>query len=108
MPRALSVNSLPEEIQNELRQRLLSAGFGQLDSHVEWLSSKGYTISRSSVHRYAAANAPSIMSQQHPDNAPSTVEVRLRCLEAACSLQPSSASGLIRDAEELMKWVYKR
>lgn len=108
MPRALSVNSLPEEVQNELRQRLLSTGFGQFDAHVEWLSSKGFTLSRSSIHRYATANAPSIMSQQHPDNSPSTIEVRLRCLEVAGSLQPSGAAELIRDAEELMKWVYKR
>jgi hypothetical protein len=75
MPRALSVNSLPEEVQNELRQRLLSTGFGQFDAHVEWLSSKGFTLSRSSIHRYATANAPSIMSQQHPD----IHRQRLRC-----------------------------
>lgn len=35
------------------------------------------------------------------------VESRLRCLEIACSVTPSSASDLLEDAEALLKWVYQ-
>ena len=108
MPQALSVKSLPLEILNELRQRLLSTGFGQYEEHADWLQSKGFQISKSSIHRYATAHASAIMAMQQAGDSPSPIEVRLRCLEVASSLAPGIASDLMREAGELLKWIYRR
>lgn len=35
------------------------------------------------------------------------IESRLRCLEVACSVTPSSAADLIKDAKALLQWVYQ-
>ena len=108
MPRNLSINSLPDEVQNELRRRLHSTGFGKYDAHAEWLRSKGFPISRSAIHRYASTHATTIMSQQQTGETLTLIEARLRCLEVASSLAPGSVSDLMRDADELLKWVYRR
>ena len=106
MPRATTINSLPTEVQDALRQRLLTTGFGQFEEHSEWLREQGYSVSKSAIHRYASAHATTIKAQQQAGDSPSLVEARLRCLEIASSLKPLSTSELVRDAGELLKWVY--
>lgn len=106
MPRVTTINSLPSEIQDALRQRLLTTGFGQYEEHSEWLREQGFSVSKSAIHRYASTHATTIKAQQQGGDSPSLVEVRLRCLEIASFLQPGGASELVRDAEDLLKWVY--
>ncbi|MDO8778051.1 MAG: DUF3486 family protein [Burkholderiaceae bacterium] len=108
MPRNTSINSLPSDLQNQLRLRLLSTGFCQYEEHAEWLRGEGFAISKSAIHRYASAHATAIMAQQQTGSSSTFVEARLRCLEVASSLNPSSTSDLISDAEELLKWVFGR
>ena len=107
MPRNTAINTLPDDLQAQLRDRLFSSGFGQFEEHSEWLRQEGYSISKSAIHRYAKANATAIMAEQQTDSVPSQVEARLRCLEIASSLAPSSTEDLILDAERLLKWAYK-
>lgn len=107
MPRSTSINSLPAELQDQLRVRLLATGFAQFEEHSEWLRREGFSISKSAIHRYATAHATAIMAQQRTDSSLSLVESRIRCLEIASSLAPSTTADLMRDAEELLKWVYR-
>lgn len=107
MPRAKSINSLPENVKGDLWLRLQTMGFGNYEGHAEWLKAKGFETSKSAVHRYASANAATILAHQQGVDAPSMIEARLRCLEVASSLEPSSPEDLMRDAEDLLKWVYK-
>lgn len=107
MPRLTTIDSLPEDVKTELWRRLQTMGFGNYEAHAEWLKEKGFATSKSAVHRYASANTAAIRAHQQGMDPPSQVEARLRCLEVATSLQPSSSSELVRTAEELLKWVYR-
>lgn len=46
------VYDLPPELREELNERLVSTGFQGYSALAEWLSERGYNVSRSSVHRY--------------------------------------------------------
>ncbi|MBZ9574405.1 DUF3486 family protein [Modicisalibacter sp. MOD 31.J] len=46
------VFDLPPEVREELNERLVSTGFQGYSALAEWLSERGYNVSRSSVHRY--------------------------------------------------------
>ena len=107
MPRATTINSLPDDVKEELWRRLQTMGFGNYEAHAEWLTAQGFVTSKSALHRYASAHEATILAHQKGLDAPSMIGARLRCLEVASSLKPSSTADLIRDAEELLKWVYK-
>jgi len=47
-----SVETLPDEIRQELEKRLIQGGFAGYVELAEWLSEQGFEISKSSVHRY--------------------------------------------------------
>lgn len=108
MVKRSTVKSLPVEILTELNVRLMASNFGDYDQHAEWLKDKGFPISKSSIHRYAADQVTNILADAAQDAKPSLAEVRLRCLEVSASLnQSNSPAVLISQAEELLKWVYK-
>jgi len=44
--------SLPDSIKKELDKRLIDGGFAGYEALSEWLSEKGYEISKSALHRY--------------------------------------------------------
>ncbi len=52
MPQRSAVTQLPEEIREELNQRLVTSCFSDYQGLAEWLAEQGYEISRSAVHRY--------------------------------------------------------
>ncbi|MDN3524341.1 DUF3486 family protein [Halomonas sabkhae] len=52
MPPRNKVYDLPPEIRDELNERLVSTGFQGYSALADWLSERGYNVSRSSVHRY--------------------------------------------------------
>ena len=107
MSKRLAVTSLPKDVLQELRQRLAESNFSMYEAHAEWLTSQGYPISKSSIHRYATEHASSVMSSQSAKEGLSAAEARLCCLEVAATLEPAaSPADLIKRAEELLKWVY--
>lgn len=55
MGRPSKVKKLPPELLDDLNARLIGQGFAGYDELVEWLSAKGYDISRSSLHRHGSA-----------------------------------------------------
>ena len=109
MGKRMSVTTLPKDVLNKLRQRLLQSNFSNYQDHAAWLASMGFVNSKSAIHRYAMEYASSVMAEQGEGASLSVAEVRLRCLEAAAGLEQSSSSAdLIEHADHLLKWVYTR
>lgn len=52
MPPRSKVFDLPQELREELNQRLVSSGFQDYEGLTDWLEERGFKVSRSSVHRY--------------------------------------------------------
>lgn len=103
-----SIRALPKEILDELHQRLLDDDFSYYADHVGWLKEAGFTISKSTLHRYVQEHQTSIMSAQAGESTLLAVEVRLRCLEVAAKLpEPESAQKLLKQADELLRWIYR-
>lgn len=50
-----TVSRLPLAVQEELGARLRATGYGDYDAHVSWLAERGWTVSRSAVHRHGLA-----------------------------------------------------
>jgi hypothetical protein len=55
MGRRSAITKLPLELQNSLDTRLRESTYGDFDVHAAWLESKGYTVSRSAIHRHSVA-----------------------------------------------------
>lgn len=52
MPPRNKVFDLPQEVREQLNERLVSSGFQGYEALAGWLSERGYNVSKSSVHRY--------------------------------------------------------
>ncbi len=52
MPARSKVASLPGDVRDELGRRLVAGGFGGYRELVEWIESRGFRISLSSLHRH--------------------------------------------------------
>ncbi|TBW58545.1 DUF3486 family protein [Marinobacter halodurans] len=52
MPPRSKVYDLPQDLREELNERLVSTGFQGYDGLTQWLEERGYKLSRSAVHRY--------------------------------------------------------
>jgi hypothetical protein len=55
MPPRSKVYELPQELRDELNQKLVSSGFQDYQGLTDWLLGNGFKLSRSAVHRYGAA-----------------------------------------------------
>jgi hypothetical protein len=55
MPKVPATSALPKAIRLELDQQLQANGFGDCRGLAEWLTEKGYEISKSQVGRYSKA-----------------------------------------------------
>lgn len=53
MPKRQSITKLPKDIRQELDVRLRESSYSRMIEHAEWLATKGFSISKSAVHRYA-------------------------------------------------------
>lgn len=81
MPPASKVALLPEDIRDELNDRLVRAGFGRCEELSEWLWEKGFEISKTTVNEHAkklkqrlaaitaSTEAAKILSRAAPDEA---------------------------------------
>lgn len=55
MARPSILSTLPDDVRNELNDKLRAAGYGDLIAITEWITAKGYATSKSSLHRYSSA-----------------------------------------------------
>lgn len=103
-----SIEALPESIQKELGRRYLEERSLTLDDHVSWLLDQGYTVSRSSLHRYLSTRKDSLLLAEETRSEMVVAEetLRFRCLEIASSMYKGSDQlELIGLAEELIDWI---
>lgn len=92
MGRRSVFDTLPPELLEELRQRLIDSGFTEYQSHAGWLAEKGYPVSKSSVIRFGRS------IEIVPD-----IELRLRC--AGIAARYSTADTIIDNTRNLMRWI---
>lgn len=52
MPPRSQVELLPEEVFEELKQRLIASSFSDYRGHAEWLQGRGFEIRKSAVHNF--------------------------------------------------------
>lgn len=52
MPPRSKVGLLPDDVRQELEQRLISRGFGDYEALSAWLAEQGFEISKSALHRF--------------------------------------------------------
>ncbi|WP_438454688.1 DUF3486 family protein [Vreelandella venusta] len=52
MPPRNKVFDLPQEVREQLNEKLVGSGFQGYEALAGWLSESGYNVSKSSVHRY--------------------------------------------------------
>lgn len=52
MPPRNKVFDLPQEVREQLNEKLVSSGFQGYEALAGWLGERGYNVSKSSVHRY--------------------------------------------------------
>ncbi len=81
MPPPSKVALLPEDVREELNQRLISAGFGRCEDLSEWLWEKGFEIGKTTVNEHAkklkrrlatitaSTEAAKILARVAPDDA---------------------------------------
>lgn len=111
MAKRQAVLSLPNEVLIKLHQRLVDSNFGEYSEHSEWLLALGYSISKSTLHRYAKDHEYKIRSANRAldtvDGMDSQrMDIRMRCLEVASnSVTDGDFDLLIKKAEELFCWV---
>lgn len=54
MPPRSKIYDLPQELRDELNERLVSNGFQDYEGLTQWLEENGFKLSRSAVHRYGS------------------------------------------------------
>lgn len=54
MARRAAVDRLPQDIRDELTARLVENGFSDYVALSEWITEKGYAISKTSLHRFGS------------------------------------------------------
>ena len=69
MPARSRVRQLPADIRSELNAKLIDGGFADYSGLADWLAERGFSVSRSAVHRYGAELERRIeqirLSQEH-------------------------------------------
>lgn len=102
-PRSAILN-LPPEVVRELNSRIVASGFAKYEEHSSWLKEKGFPVSKTALHRYAADRSDWLQSDEAE-----RIEVRLKCLDIASRLdEVKTGDDLIALADRLIQWIYKR
>ncbi|WP_158703197.1 phage protein Gp27 family protein [Pseudomonas chlororaphis] len=108
MSRASTLYALPEAVRAELHRRYLEQKQLTVDEHLSWIVGQGYTVSRSSLHRYLVAYRDTMqVTKVDQEVARQSEEAkRLRCLElAAQSYRGDDQAELLSLAEDFLEWI---
>jgi hypothetical protein len=95
MPRCSKIDTLPPALKAELERLLADRAHGGYEALSTWLTEQGYTISKSSLHRYdqrvqavmnrirASTEAARLLAQAAPDEADEHSAAVLRMVQSA-------------------------
>lgn len=92
MSRRSTILSLPADILDELKRRLIDGSFSGFYELEFWLKSLGYEISKSSIHRFSSVFSANLDQ-----------ELRLKCAEIASRY--SDSESVTVNAGALLLWV---
>lgn len=108
MARATTVSTLPLEVREELNNQLVKANFSNYDFIVAWLEDKGFTIARSSLHRYATKHRDEILGL-HAGSRYEHASLKLQALRIALEREPNlELSKQQKSAELILEWALKK
>lgn len=103
MGKKSTIDTLPEALRAELLSNYRTQPAWTINDHTDWLSDKGFEISRSAVHRYLTTRSSIPLT---PEQQMFAEQVRLSCLEVAASVyKGEDPEGLMLVAERLLSWV---
>ena len=107
-----AVSVLPADIRLQLHKRLVDSNFSGYEELSNWLLTLGYSIGKSSLHRYSIVNELKIRSSilvldtysEGTNN--SSLDIRMRCLELSSGFVTDGNFELLtKKADELFQWV---
>ena len=104
MPQRNSVYYLPEEVKQELDRLLIENHFTDYRGLEHWLKNQGFTISKSSIHRYGVKfqsqlDGIKIAAEQAKAIAEACGDDEAMMAEALTSLAQNKLFGVLRDIE---------
>lgn len=103
MGKKSTIDTLPESVRAELLSNYRTYPAWTINDHTDWLSEKGFEISRSAVHRYLVTRSNTPLT---PEQQMFAEQVRLSCLEVAASVyKGEDPEGLMAVADRLLSWV---
>ena len=97
MPPRSKVYDLPQELRDELNERLVTSGFQGYEALTEWLAENGYKLSRSAVHRYGSA------LQEEFDEAMSAVRKSTEMAKAWAESDEDSKGALMGATSQMVQ-----
>ncbi len=105
MARRSSVRTLPLTIRHELTRKLRTSEYESYEGLSDWLSSSGFTISRSAIHRFDQKLRQTDNAAVAASLGTDLEDIRMRCIEAAALTKPDD---VIAAAEAFFSWVLER
>jgi hypothetical protein len=106
MSRRDFASELPSDVLEQLDKRLVESNFSNYHGIAEWLRSLGFSVGKSSVHRYGVALLERLREEKAVGSP--QVELRLRCLQiyaSGCGPDGKTPQELIDGARLLTQWV---
>ncbi|WP_432719890.1 DUF3486 family protein [Jeongeupia wiesaeckerbachi] len=108
MGRTAVIYTLPAHLRQTLAQKIIENGYGNYVFLSEWLRDEGYTVSKSSLHRFGQELKTNKMESIADEffrsavDSQALVELRMRCLESAAITNPDDA---VQVAKRYLNWV---
>lgn len=93
MGRKSTISNLPNDIRDQLIDRLIASGFTGYEAHEEWAAEMGHPCSKSAIHRFGTSI----------EEVASNLDLRVRIAEAASRY--STAETVADNASELLRWI---
>ena len=102
------IDRLPNDVRNQFNEILVCKNFKDYAFFSFWLKDKGYTASKSAIHRYVTQNKEELLSAERSDSM-AIAEMRLRAFELSAAINQNADTEAIKTgADEILNWVFRR
>jgi hypothetical protein len=111
MPRPLSIATAPAALRGRLNDKLRANGYSALAGLSKWMGDQGYSISKSSLHRYALrlrkVDAVDRIGMAALLETPAAPASKRRRLNASKISSDKAATDILTDGEKWLLDSYK-
>lgn len=102
------IDRLPTDVRKEFNELVVSKSYKDCGFLTSWLKEKGYTTSKSAVHRYVSENRGKLVIAESTDSI-ILADVKLRALELSKSITPNADLDSIKEsATDILEWIFKK